>query len=718
MSTIELAGCTPEPLMNYLKALGVLRIIVEQGLDSNARGSWRNDVFCLHTQLTEDQIVEFFTTRYQPSPILSPWNGAGGFEKARGADVAAIAHLRSSSDPRLSEFKKAIHEVDDMKQASHDMEKNEFLLSSRNLMPDAFLQWFDSCTVSMTNKFSYSPYLGTGGNVGKLELSINFIKNVLLVFKDSKATKWLRASLFDSNNVKLVQTTVGQFAPGRNGGANATQGTEGNSMINPWDFVFLMEGCLLLSGTSNKKMAATGNARAVFPFTTSPSAVGNSMLQDSQTEKGKGELWLPLWERASSLGEIKLLFGEGRAELSGKQAQNSVDFSRAIAGLGVDRGIRSFVRFSFDEHIRAGVMATPLGQFDVAAKNDASLFRQIDYWLSRFRHACSDKAPARFRAALSEIERSIFDYCQYGDSGSDRARFQRILIALGNAEILVANAPKFRAAAKGLRPLAALSSAWVSASDDQSPEFGIALALASISNSRKEIGSIRLNLEDVEASGLQYAWAESSHSAVWSGADLATNMAAILYRRVMDADKAGDSSSALTSSHRATLADIGEFLAGNLDEARISALLWGLSLCATWKYQRPAARPCGHPQEHRLAIPAAYSLLKLLFHSASAQTPDDESTALQPNLGILGLLRADRTADACQRAIRLLRARSLMPKPFPMHGFPSRDDEWLECVCSMSDSRKLAAALLIPISDFAVMSLTKQVLREKKIQDL
>lgn len=231
------------------------------------------------------------------------------------------------------------------------------------------------------------------------------------------------------------------------------------------------------------------------------------MLQDSQTEKGKGELWLPVWDRASSLAEIKLLFGEGRAELRGKQAANGVDFSRAIAEPGVDRGIRSFARFSFDEHIREGVMATPLGRFEVAAKNDASLLREIDPWLFRFRQACGDKSPARFRAALREIERSIFDYCQYGDSGDDKARFQRILVALGDAERLVASAPRFRAEAKGLRPLASLSQQWVSASDDESPEFLIALSLASISSGG--IGSIRLNLEDVEPRGRQYAWSDT-----------------------------------------------------------------------------------------------------------------------------------------------------------------------------------------------------------------
>ena len=711
MNTIELHGCTSEPLMNYLKAVGVLRLIVEQGLDPNARGFWKHNVFCLRTKVSEVEIIEFFAKSYQPSPILSHWNEAGGFKKARGADVASIASLRNSDDPRLSKFKRAISEIDTIIRANPAIEKDDLLKASRNHLPNDFLQWFDSCAVSMTDGFSYAPYLGTGGNVGKLELPINFIKNFLLVLKNSKSAGWLRASLFDDADVKLEKTTVGQFAPGRNGGANATQGMEGQSMINPWDFIFLMEGSLLLSGTSNKKMGANGNSKAVFPFTTSPSAVGNSMLLDANPKKGRGELWLPLWERASSLGEIQILFSEARAEWRGKPVENGVDFSKAIAGLGVDRGIKSFMRYSFDEHIRAGVMATPLGQFEVAEKNDAALLREIDFWLPRFRQACGNKAPARFQTSLREIERAIFDYCQYGDTGGDKTRFQRILIALGNAERLVASAPRFRAEAKGLRPLSGLSEAWVTATDDSSPEFEIALALASIWN--KEIGGIRLNLEDVVQKGSQYQWAENNHSAVWTNADLATNLSNILYRRVMNADKAGDPSFALTSSHRATLDGIGEFLAGNLDEVRIADLLWGLSLCNARKYRRPSAPNLDQPQHERLPIPAAFSLLKVMFHPAFRE--DIKSS--RPDLGILGLLRADRMGDACQRTVRMLRGRSLRPKPFPMHGFPSRDDEWLECARSSLDSRTLAAALLIPLHDFGADSLEKQVLRDQEPSD-
>jgi CRISPR-associated protein Csx17 len=48
MHEIELAGCRPEPLMSYLKALGILRLVSEQK-DPEARGWWECDVFCLRS---------------------------------------------------------------------------------------------------------------------------------------------------------------------------------------------------------------------------------------------------------------------------------------------------------------------------------------------------------------------------------------------------------------------------------------------------------------------------------------------------------------------------------------------------------------------------------------------------------------------------------------------------------------------------------------------
>lgn len=710
-SHIPLEGCTPEPLMNYLKALGVLKIVVEQNFDPSARAFWRNGIFHLHTQLTEEELLNAIAERYQPSPVITPWNEAAGFKKAKGKDVDKVREISESQDQRYSRYKGFTKEAKEIAQRFGSKKaKDDLILTLRNQMPDEVIQWIDACGSYAGDGYQYAPFLGTGGNVGKMDISINYLNQLSEVFgkSNSKSAPWLRAALFASNEVPNIESTISQFSPGRAGGANATQGTEGKSMINPWDFILMIEGSLFLGSSTSRKLSSQQSAKSVFPFTVDDSAVGNSKLTSSDlaNRKGRGEIWMPLWERRASLGELKSLFAEGRAELKGRQATSGLDFARAVAGLGVDRGIKTFMRFSIVEFVKAGVMAAPLGQFEVAARNNASLFREIDPWLGAMKRACTDKTPARFRSLLRETEKAIYDYCQHGD-GDDNLRFQRILISLGNAERIIAKAPKFRTDAKGLRPIAPLSSAWVAASDDGSREFEIALALASLFH--RDIGSLRRNLETVEMRGYQVLWTERNHSAVWSNSDLISNLSSILNRRVMDADKAGNSAHALHSSHPASLFAVSEFLAGNLDESRITALLWALSLCKTHEYHRPYPRDSG--DEHP-TLPAAYSLLKLLFHAHDKDTQEGENNTPCPDLGILGLLRAVRTPEACQRAVRILRGKSMTAKPFAMRGFPSRDSEWLDLASADCDSKALAAALLIPISHTSMNSLKKRIIRE------
>src|SRR2546426_11763804 len=75
---LELTGCTPEPLMAYLKALGILRLVSEQK-DPDARGWWHDDVFWLRSALDRDALLKFFLENYKPTPLVAPWNAGSGF---------------------------------------------------------------------------------------------------------------------------------------------------------------------------------------------------------------------------------------------------------------------------------------------------------------------------------------------------------------------------------------------------------------------------------------------------------------------------------------------------------------------------------------------------------------------------------------------------------------------------------------------------------------
>ena len=709
--SLPLEGCTPEPLMNYLKALGVFKILGEQGFDATARASWKNGIFHLHTKLNKGNLLDTLTERYKPSPVITPWNEAGGFKRAKGKDVETVRKITESDSDRYQHFKGLTPEAKEITRSLDSKKsKDDLILALRNNLPDEAIQWIDACGSYAGDGYQFSPFLGTGGNIGKMDISINYLSQLVDVFGKNlpKSTPWLRASLFATNDIPNVESTVSQFSPGRAGGANATQGTEGKSMINPWDFILMIEGSLFLGSSASRKLSSTRSAKSAFPFTVEDSAVGNSKLTSSDlaNRKGRGEIWMPLWDRPASLNELKSLFAEGRAELRGRQATSGLDFARAVADLGVDRGIKHFMRFSIVEFVKAGVMATPLGPYAVTAKSNASLIREIDPWLSIMKRSCKDKTPARYVSLLRESEKAIFDYCQQGDQSGDKSRFQRILISLGNAERVIAKAPQFRTKdAKGLRPIGQLNPGWVIAADDGSDEFEIALALASIHH--RCIGSIRTNLESIEMRGLKPVWTERNPATVWNARELAANLAAILYRRVMDAEKAGNPAHALHSSHRASLGSIARFIDCQLDHGRIMDLFWALSLCDLRSYQRPdvSRQPAEIP-----ILPAPYRVLKLLFHAAPAT--EDDSTVPRPNLGIISLLRAERIPEACQQAVRILRGHSQTVMPLAMQGFPARDWEWLELPTNEIPPATLAASLLIPISHSSLNSLKEQTLRE------
>ena len=64
---LKLHGCTPEPLMAYLKALGILRWSASRRIPS-AR-LWEDDVFRLHT--AGKRCATTFFLKYRPTPIVT-----------------------------------------------------------------------------------------------------------------------------------------------------------------------------------------------------------------------------------------------------------------------------------------------------------------------------------------------------------------------------------------------------------------------------------------------------------------------------------------------------------------------------------------------------------------------------------------------------------------------------------------------------------------------
>ena len=125
----------------------------------------------------------------------------------------------------------------------------------------------------------------------------------------------------------LEKGAVGQFSPGTAGGLNAGVGFESDSRVNPWDFVFTVEGALVFAAAAVRRHAQDRTAAFAFPFTTRTVGAGSGATAIPDEADSRAEFWAPLWSRATRLEEMLLLMSEGRAVVDGGPAHDGLDFA-------------------------------------------------------------------------------------------------------------------------------------------------------------------------------------------------------------------------------------------------------------------------------------------------------------------------------------------------------------------------------------------------------
>ena len=263
MPEIDLPGCTPEPLMGYLKALGVFRLVAEQA-DPDATLCWRNGVAVLGSRFDRDGLAAFFRDEYRPTPIVGPWNGGSGFYDGGTQPLVAI---ETSTSARLADYRNTIAAVRPLVPAAKpkDEDKAALLARCRATVPDAVVPWLDVCFVLGEGGPGFFPLLGTGGNDGRLDFTNNYFQRLadVVPFAHAAAPRrdaeaYLDAALFGDEARRLValgKAAIGQFNPGGIGGPNGVQGNfEAGSRVNPWDFVLMIEGALLFAGSVARRL--------------------------------------------------------------------------------------------------------------------------------------------------------------------------------------------------------------------------------------------------------------------------------------------------------------------------------------------------------------------------------------------------------------------------------------------------------------------------------
>ncbi|MCP4691174.1 MAG: type I-U CRISPR-associated protein Csx17 [Desulfobacterales bacterium] len=731
-----LAGCKTRPFSDYLKAVGVLRLVSEQ-IDPAAKGRWEGDCFTIDSGLSETDLARFFCDEYKPTPIVSPWNGGSGFylgDNTRGVDA-----ITASDHPRFKEYGDIITRVRSWPEIPHFLtvsdllgaldktvkkmrpgrprreieglikevgenappgagpgdrldeiearakrgrdpdpaawkgwwsavrkarskcntimrgnNKRDLMAFCRSRLPDSSLKWLDAVYVVRTDgEASYSPILGTGGNEGRLDLSNSFMRRVaeLFIQGDPGATMGLfRSAVLGETTPGLVRAKMGQYDPGRAGGYNQGMEIETKEFkINPWNFVLAMEGALALAGAAARRNATKERSRLTTPFTVSFSSPG--FTSGSRGEAGKSETWAPIWRNPASFKELVHLFGEGRAALGGRMAGDGVEFARAVGTLGVDRGIVAFERYGFLKRRGDSYTAVPAGRIPVLHRPELNLLGELDPisravrgFLSRFKNS-----PAGFTSAKANIDRAVFACSLKPDPDG----FSGVVRALGGLERIIAARDRSKKPALE-RPLFGLSPRWISRCDDGSVEVRLAAALASIGSSGG-VGPLRRQLAGVSRS-FPGRWSKSKGARHWFGASFVERIARVLLRRMMEAEKLSLPRLPMEAGLPLPSRDVGSFVRGECDDAKIEELLWGFTLVNWKKYGIIKVRAEWSRALDDFPPPGGWALLKLLHGPSKIRRAE-----IKKEPRIAHLLMAGRVTEAYELAARRLRVSGLAP---------------------------------------------------------
>ena len=579
-----------------------------------------------------------------------------------------------------------------MKSAQRVLTKSAIAARCRNELPEECLGWIDASVVLFVDKDGeieqINGALAKDAMKPRLEFSRLFMEATcatICATDPSVTDHWLRSFLKGGHASGLPRSAAGLFEQASAGGSNSGPGFEHKNLPNnPWRTLMTFEGASVWCGAVSRRAGSSAaNVNALSPFTASHVAVGAGNVAEADRKPGAIEVWTPLWSKPATFAEVTNLIGEGRARIDRRQPHNGIEFAEALASLGVDRGISSFVRFAVTERRGPSYIATPLGRYNVRSVPQARFLGQlgrelrvVDDFLARFR---GEGPPALLVGLRRAIDEARFDVAVRGGEAS----MIRLVRAIGAFEMVLAKRDPSKDP-KLPRPLGGLTTDWIDACGD-SVEVRIAAALASIA-ATGAVGGIRGYLAPLdEKNAARYA--PSARACAWVGANLSDRLSHLLQRRLLDARSRGGQPGQRSGNPTwgvctASLDDVAAFLApGMVDDAALEELLFGF----TWlKYTARTNTPL--PPATSPPLPRVYALLKLLLLPHPLQR-DPETISLAPDAALLPLLRAGRIPAAVELASRQLVAKSLCPRRVLER----------QAEDNGAFGRRIAAALLIPV---------------------
>lgn len=679
----HLTGCITAPASDYLKTLGLFKIVSSRDIDATIR--WENGYCVMQTRMEKNEIFEFLTSKYAPSPIISPWS-YNKYQKT-------VEAIKDSKDQRFDGYQEAIKTMEKVFEkfakilgvkeiSKKDIDKDKLTLAKlcRNYLSDEVVPWLDVVYVVKKDKPKFAPILGTGANDGNHDISDNFVARILELLNPenkSRSTELLESALF-GNAVPLSKVNTIGHNPGGSGGPNFGMGFEGHALSNPWNYVLMIEGTMLFAGNIAKKLS-TNTDKAIFPFTAATSNVGYHTASEIETDEGsepetRAEMWFPVWANPCTYGELRHFFNEGRIQLGKRHANTGTEFARAIISLGMTRGISTFQRFCILKRKGKAYLTIDAGMIRVTDEPAVKLLEEIDGWRNMITKKSKEKGASKSLISLvRNMDESIMKFCRY----KGKQNLLRVLISIGKLE-------RYVSSRKDFEPLCRLSDRWLTECYDGTPEFRLAASIASIYS--PDVGKIRENLENIEFKEGKLKHDQDSISCVWKEeTGMLKNMNDVLHRRSIDGNKKNLDGIPIDGYIHARISDVNEFLNGNINEM-MGDMILPLSMIEMDSKTKYPWQNTRDEDVFTLPIPEAYITLKLLH-------PPDKKECIPYTMYVLNMLRAGRINDAYSKASAILQSHGVdLLRYNKINGLPKKT------TVANNVKKHLLASMLFPIS--------------------
>ena len=682
--TWQAVGCGVEPIANYLKALGLLRVV------PNSKGWWQEGKFWIESDRPPDEVIDYLAEQACVTPLFNPWNGDSGFW-VEGRAKEAIRRLASVQESdRTKRYVKARDKALDVvvasglkKQPSKGDVKNKLMKACQSrIRDDDWQAWYETVVqfidVPRNGKITVeargSRLLGTQGNLGGgNDLGANYLDawSRLIDLETGHplggAKQYWRASIFRQSLPNSLDDSplLAQYAPVTDYTSDSKaypyqkSGSGSTAAANPADVVLLTEGLLAFSGIAKRKLESNESSDTFYSLAVNLAAGIAQTSVSGELRAGVEEFWLPIWSEPKTFESLKTdLWTELRGPLPKQTTLDTFDFVELLASKATERKIPQWSRYAFFPRKGQTNFAISLGIFTPGGYNLGAELASYRRSLCRFGY--SDKSPSQIGALARQLESQLFALA------SGHGQVLQTLALLGDIELYLTHSP---ASQENVWPLPQLDSDWVvrALSEQETPTVRLALSLASL--------WLRSHLSKARpGKGSRWFWSEAPVR--WSS-NLSANLIELQRRWVVQTSQRNLPYPDFRVTP--TFADISAFLSGDVNPVELTRLAAGFSLCKMPKANFPSVGA------DLIKLPALYSL------AAYCQWSE---------VGIgsgMNQLASGDSQMAAQTISQRLRSHSLFPFAVPQ-----------ACI----NARQVAAAIAFPLSPWQLNQIETYLLKD------